>query len=209
MVLKKPAPKGLDMMKVPQTTGTPGWIILTYENSIPVCLWMTEKECQKLPCIADERICGDTFFRVEKVAPLEFVVCDIWMYNSNCVFACSTFEKRYEWTRELLSTFTFHVHGTVKLIHKSNYDFKTIKGYEHHTTETIGKLGYSTSNNTVKIKALELPDCYEITGKSGYLKVPDLKTSKYLRSLGKTFECECIQNEDTSWSLLENIPEID
>lgn len=198
------------MTVIPQSTGKSGWIVLTYDNAIPVCLWMTAQECRKLPCIIDERLCGDTFLRVEKIGPLEFLVADIWMFNSNCVFACSTFEQRHSWLKELLSTFTRHIDGTVHLIHKSNYSFPAIAGYEHHTNETIGKQGFFVEKDDSQIvhaTQMNMPDCYEVNG--GYLKVPDLRTSVYLRLKGKEFDCRCIANDDNSWSLVENIPDLE
>ena len=211
LVFRKPVPTGLETVRVPQSNGIPGWLVFTYTNDIPVCLWITAHECRKIPCIIDERICGDTFLRVEKIGPLDFLIADIWMYNSNCVFACSTFQQRYDWLALLLETCTSHVPGTAKLIHKSNFKFDIIRGYEEYSNETIGKPGYfieKDNSEIVQVIQLSTPDCYEVL-RGGYLKVPDLKTSFYLRSKGKEFECSCIRNEDDSWSIAENIPDID
>jgi hypothetical protein len=197
------------MTKIPQSTGKQGWIVLTYDKSIPVCLWISGQECFKLPFIADERICGDTFFKVEKISSLEFLVADIWVYNSNCVFMCSTFEQRQEWLKDLLEEFTFHLDGFVKLVHKSSYKFKNILGYEYYSDETVGKQGYFEENvNKVLITYLNIPDCFDVEGR-GYLRVPDLKTSLFLSSKGNSFEATCIENKDGSWSLKENIPDVE
>lgn len=162
--------------------------------------------------IADERICGDTFFRVEKIGDLDFVVSDIWMYNSNCVFACSTFKQRYHWLKKLLKTFTSHIPGTVKLIHKSDLpEGIKLKGSEEHSEEMVGKPGYFVEkDDSLAFTAVKLaiPDCYEISGK-GYLRVPDLKTSLYLRSKGETFTVKCIPCDDEFWDVAENIPEVE
>lgn len=212
LVYKKPVPQGLKTFKVPQTTGTPGWIVFTYEGKIPVCLWISATEHKRLPCIVDERICGDTFIKVEKIGTLDFVVSDIWMYNSNCVFACSTFKQRYEWLSKLLSRFTTYIEGiTIDLIHKSDLGDIPIRGYEEHTEETIGKPGYFIENDNTQrfmVTRLAIPDCYEIIGK-GYLRVPDMKTSVYLRSKGETFECRCVKYDDEFWDVVENIPEVE
>ena len=193
---------------------TSGWIIFTYENDIPVCLWASTQECKKLPCIVDERICGDTFLRVEKLSDLEYVVADIWLYNSNCVFACSTFKQRYEWLKVFLKTFTSFIEGvTIELIHKSDLEpGYFLKGYEDHPLNEIGKHGYYSDKDDSQlftIQKLSIPDCYEIVGKNAYLKVPDLKTSKYLRLKGQTFSCKCIPCEDEFWDVAENIPEVE
>jgi hypothetical protein len=108
--------------------------------------------------------------------------------------------------------FTCSIPGTVKLIHKSDFKFTKIKGYEEHNDETIGRPGYFIEKDNsiiVKFTRLEIPDCFKAVGVPGYLKVPDLKTSKYLRLKPSEFECKCIKNEDESWTLTENIPSID
>jgi hypothetical protein len=165
-----------------------------------------------MPCIVDERICGDTFIKVEKIGPLDFVISDIWMYNANCVFACSTFKQRYEWTYKLIKTFTSYIEGiTIDLIHKKELGDVDIQGYEEHTNETIGKPGYfieKDDSELVSIVRMSVPDCYEISGK-GYIKVPDIKTSIYLRSKGDEFQCRCIKTDDEFWELVENIPEVE
>jgi len=207
-VLKKPAPQEPDVFSVPQTTGKTGWIVFTYENNIPVCVYMTPQECLKLPCCVDERICNDTFLRVEKVSNLEFIVSDIWMLNSNCVFACSSFQQRYDLLKSFLSDFVFHVPGTLKLIHKSDLKNVKIRGNEYYSSD-IGAKGCFVEEvgDKVIVKRMATPDCYEIKGQKGYLKVPDLKTSAFLRSKGPEFECRCTQNEDGSWSLSEKVLE--
>jgi hypothetical protein len=209
-VFKKPVPTDSKCFRVPQTNGVPGWIALTYDKLKPVCFWVTSTETTRIPCIADERIFGDTIFRAERIGQLEFVISDIFIYNSNCIFACSTFEQRYVWLSTLLKSFTFSSTGTIKFIHKCNLDPKQkLRGYEDHI-DKIGSNGFFVEledPNLVEIIKLAIPDCYRV--QEGYLKVPDLKTSVYLRSKGDKFKCRCRKNEDGSWSLLENIPSID
>ena len=206
---------GLETFKVAQSTGEQGWIVFTYEKNIPVCLWINSQECKKVLCCIDERLCGDTFLKVEKLNELDYLVSDIWVYNSNCVFACSTFKQRYDWLHELLQTFFKCIPGkTINLIHKLDYKFKSneIAGYELWSTDIQGKQGYFVEDDksrTVTIVKMPIPDSYEIEDEKGYLKVPDLKTSLYLRSKGARFESICIQNKDDSWSLKENIPDVE
>lgn len=175
-------------------------------------MWVSRNECKKVPCIVDERICGDTFLRVEQIGELDFVVGDIWMYNSNCVFACSTFRQRYDWLKNVLSRFTSYIEGlTIDLIHKDDLGDVPIRGYEEHSEEMIGKLGYfmeKDSSEKMTIVKLAIPDCYQIPGK-GYLRVPDIKTSVFLRSKGERFECRCVLYEDEYWDIIENIPELE
>jgi hypothetical protein len=167
---------------------------------------MTTHECRKVQCIVDERLFGDTFLRAEKIGNFEFVIADIFIYNSNCVYACSTFEQRYEWLKELMGRFMHHIPGTARFIHKSDLTTQKLKGYEVHVDD-IGKPGYFLEEDTssVGVTKLPLPDCYEVDS-GGYLRVPDLKTSEYLRSKGQKFKCRCSKNEDGSWTILENIP---
>lgn len=170
---------------------------------------MNSHECTKIQCVVDERICGDTFLRVEKINNLEFVVSDIWIYNSNCVFACSTFSQRYEWLKKWIPLVLPMQDGMPKFIHKSE-STHSIRGYEEHPEE-IGKSGYyveKDNSELVNIVKLNIPDCYEVVGK-GYLRVPDLKTSIYLRSKGNTFDCRCVPYDDEFWDVVENIPEIE
>jgi hypothetical protein len=205
---------GLETFKVPQSTGEPGWIVFTYEKNIPVCLWINSQECKKLPCCIDERLCGDTFLKVEKLSEYDYLVADIWIYNSNCVFVCSTFQQRYKWLAELLSEFFRCIPGkTIRLIHKSTHDFKDqINGYEFWSSDIQGKQGYFVEDDksrNVTIVRTSIPDSYEVEGTSEYIKILDLTTSLYLRSKGPKFEACCIQNKDSSWTLLENIPDVE
>jgi len=177
-----------------------------------VCYWISTQECKKVPCVADERICGDTFLRVEKIDELNYIVSDIWMYNSNCVFVCSTFEQRYNWLKVWLPLVTKSIENvTIDLIHKSEMaDEIKIKGYEEYLDEN-GKHGYfveKDDSELLQVVKMSLPDCYEIVGK-GYLRVPDLKTSVYLRSKGDTFTCKCVKFDDEFWDVVENIPGVE
>jgi hypothetical protein len=170
---------------------------------------MNSHECKKIQCIADERICGDTFLRVEKINNNEFVISDIWMYNSNCVYACSTFSQRYEWLKQWIPLVLPSQKGMPKFIHKSESNHP-IRGYEEHPEE-VGKPGYyveKDDSEMLTVNRTNIPDCYEIVGK-GYLRVPDIKTSFYLRSKGETFQCKCIPYDDEFWDVVENIPDID
>lgn len=167
-----------------------------------MCMWFTSRECVQvnIPCCVDERICGDTFLRCEKIRN-DFIVSDIFIYNSNCVFACSTFEQRYNWLKDLLKFFQV-VPGFARFIHKSNLEkHHKIRGQESYLDE-IGSNGYYSEEKgeLVKIKKHILPDCYLIG--DSYLRVPDLKTSQYLRTLGSEFELRCDRNDDGSWSIL-------
>lgn len=174
-------------------------------------MWITPQECKKLPCSVDERICGGTFLRVERLSPLEFVVADIWMYNSNCVFACSSFLQRYDWLKLFLKMFTSYEKDiTIRLIHKSDISDVPIRGYEAYEDE-IGKNGYFIENDNTELVhfiRMNMSDCYESVPFTGYLKVPDIKTSFYLRAKGNEFDCKCIKIEN-DWVVSEKIPVVE
>jgi hypothetical protein len=199
---------------VPQTSGTPGWIVLTHDkNKIPVCMWITSRESLCIPCCVDERICCDTIFRAEKIGPLSFVIADIWLYNSNCVAACSTFEQRYTWTRNLLSMFHTPIEGTAKFIHKADLPKNTQLRGEEYYTSIVGSHGTYVDQpvlgEEITILKTEIQDVYRIQNKDGYIRVPDLKTSVYLRSKGSQFIMRCIAHDSESWTIVENIPELE
>ena len=200
-VFKKPAPQGSKLFSVPQTIGQNGWIVFSYENNIPVCVWVTSRETIRINCCVDERICGDTFLRCEKIRN-DYIVSDIFIYNSNCVFACSTFEQRFEWLKSLLK-FIHPVSNFPRFIHKSQLGPQhKCRGQESYTDE-IGTFGYYSeeSGQLIKIKKHILPDCFQI--EDSYLRVPDLKTSQFLRTMGAEFELRCLKNDDGSWSLVK------
>ena len=136
----------------------------------------------------------------------DFVVADMWVYNSNCVFSCSTFQQRYEWLKEWLQTFVYEYPGSIRLIHKSDLKTSRIRGYETYTND-IGAKGYFRDDDgtqKVTIKKMALPDCYEVNGQ-GYLRVPSLKLSEELRTYGKVFEAKCVPNEDGSWTFMSKV----
>lgn len=166
-------------------------------------MWITSQECFEISICADERICNDTFLRVEKQKDDTYVVSDIWMYNSNCVFACSTFQQRYDWLKEWIPMFIRCIPGTSKVIHKSEWKDTNYRGQEVYTNE-IGTYGFYTEQKGVLVTITKslIPDCYDVNKNQGYLKVPTLKVSQYLRTRGPEFEEYCTNNEDGSWSLV-------
>lgn len=168
-------------------------------------MWITSQECYEITVCADERICNDTFLRVEKQKDDTYVVSDIWIYNSNCVFACSTFQQRYNWLKEWIPMFIRSIPGTANIIHKSDWKETNHRGQEVYTNE-IGTYGFFTEQKGVLVTIIKtnIPDCYDVKSHGGYLKVPTLKDSQYLRTRGNEFQEYCTRNEDESWSLVSN-----
>jgi hypothetical protein len=86
-----------------------------------------------------------------------------------------------------------------------------IRGYEEHPDDLPGKPGFFVDKDDsviLDIVALPMPDCYEVKDK-GFLRVPDLKTSLFLRSKGASFKCRCIKFDEEFWDVAEKIPEVE
>jgi hypothetical protein len=155
----------------------------------------------------DERLFGDTIFRAEKLGDT-YVVSDVFVFNSTCIFVGSTFKQRYEWLKEVIKRFYTRLDGFAKLIHKSELPEKTvIKGYELYDNKEGSHGSFVEENIGFTVNKTDIPDVYTVDGQTGYVLVPDLKTSVYLRSKGNTFQLRCIQLEG-NWSIQEDIPEL-
>ena len=153
----------------------PSWIVLSHENNKPICSWITPKECVQLPIVLDERLFGDTIFKAVKTSD-GYNIQDVWMYNSSCIYAGSTFKQRSEWLTKILKT--FHNPILTRLFH---------------------------TRCVVTVRKGAIPDVYMVD--DGYIQIPDLKTSRYLRSKGNEFEMEC-EKQGESWIIRENIPDL-
>jgi len=156
-------------------------------------MWITARESCVIPICIDERLFGDSIFRAEKVSN-KYVISDCLVYNSSRIFMVSTFKERYDWLAQLLKRFT---HG---LIHKSELpvDIK-IKGYEVYDFKPGTKGSFEELCETIIRN--EIPDVYTVKDKKGYVLVPDLKTSVYLRSLGPEFQLSCVE-KDGNWAII-------
>lgn len=190
MVSKKPAPPE-HSFSVPQTSGQRGWLVLTQG----MALWITGKEARvtELQISVDERLCGDTFLCCEKIRN-DIVVSDIFIYNSIPVFQTTTFAQRYAWLQDLMR---FFAPCSVRILHKSALEpCHPIHGTEYYTDE---KGAFGTFVETGRFtKHPTLPDVY-LTDTGDYLKVPDLKTSVFLRTLGPVFSVPCTRTPDGAW----------
>ncbi len=178
--------------------------MLSHENNKPICTWIVGKESRNLSIVLDERLFGDTIFRAEQIDPMTYIVSDIWLYNSSCIFSCSTFQQRYDWLEKLLRQFHKSVPGLCTLVHKRWIpNTVPIRGYEVYD-DTPGGRGWFESPSETIIRS-DIPDVYFIKGKPGYLRVPTIEVSHYLRSKGEQFQLQCVQESDATWSVTENI----
>ncbi len=154
-------------------------------------------------------MCCDTLFRAERLDDQTYVIADCWLYNSNCVFACSSFAQRYRWLEALFTHAYTHAEGTVRLLHKSNLPAGTPLRGEEVYSSTVGAHGVFVDKPIYTIRATDLPDVYRIDGKEGYLRVPDLRTSLFLRTKGQQFQLSCLPYDEESWMVNENIPKLE
>jgi hypothetical protein len=182
-----------------------GWIVLSYDNNVPVCMWITARESCLIEVCLDERLFGDTIFRAEKIQN-KYVLSDIFSYNSCCIFTSSTFKQRYDWLKELLKR--FYQPGLAEFIHKSELpETMKIKGYEVYDFKEGSHGCFVEVDDSETIVRTEIPDVYTVVGKQGYVLVPDLKTSVFLRSKGSEFKLKCVQ-KDGNWLVSDIIPEV-
>jgi hypothetical protein len=193
-VFKKPVLPGLK--KVPQFVGQQGWIIFVYEGEIPKAFWVG-KDIQELTIALDERMFGDTIFRAEKISGYnhKYVLSDIFVFASTNIFVRTNFEERYSWISKILK-FHQQIPGLTELYSKESQF--PIKGYEYHDIKK-GSFGIYAEEKEIVYKT-EIPDVYFIRGKSGYVAVPDLKTSEFLRSKGSEFELD-IEEIEGIWHI--------
>jgi hypothetical protein len=56
-------------------------------------------------------------------------------------------------------------------------------------------------DQTETIIRTEIPDVYTVVGKQGYVLVPNLKTSQFLRSKGSEFKLKCVE-KDGNWEVI-------
>ena len=197
LVSKKPVPLEPDF-QVPQTKGQSGWIILAYEADLPVCVWMTPYETKYLKVCLDERLFGDTILRAE-LADGNYIISDVFVYNSSCVFAITTFRQRYDWLKQILER--FQKHGATKMFHKSSIPKVQIKGYEFYDSKVGSNGCFSDLDDSQTIQATDIPDVYTVKGQEGYVLVPTLKLSLLLRSKGSEFKMRCIQKQG-NWEII-------
>jgi len=195
LVSRKPAPPEPNF-KVPQTTGVMGWIVLTYDPG-PVCLWVTARETCIINICLDERLFGDTIMRAEKVRDI-YVISDVFVYNSSCIFNSTTFKERYDWSKAILER--FYRPGLAKLVHKSDIPENTkLRGHEVYDFKEGSHGCFAELEET--ILSTDIPDVYTVVGKQGYVLVPNLKISQFLRSKGSEFKMKCVE-KDGNWEVI-------
>lgn len=193
-------------MKVPQSTGIPGWLCLTRdEHGNPVSLLVQRREgnpkIMRVRCVLDERCYEDTIFRIEYTSTSIYLA-DVWMWNAFQMFNATNFLFRQKFLEDVYT----QMYTNCPQFQSHEIQLRTgvtdIRGYEYYS-DRIGERGvFVESNDIFEICATEIPDVYKLSN-GGYLRVRTLKLSRYLRTLGKTFKLKCHQNEDNTWSPVE------
>jgi hypothetical protein len=102
----------------------------------------------------------------------------------------------------------FYKKGLAEFVHKSDLPENiSLRGHEVYDFKE-GSHGcfVELEQFEIVIKS-EIPDVYTVKGKQGYVMVPDLKTSVFLRSKGGEFKLKCI-SQNGNWVCQEYIPEL-
>ncbi len=174
-----------------------GWIVLTYDPE-PICMWITARESCVINVCLDERLFGDTIMRAEKVRDT-YVISDVFVYNSSCIFKSTTFKQRYDWSKAILER--FYRPGLAKFIHKSDLPEMKLRGYEVYDDKEGSHGCFVEVEESETIIRTDIPDVYTVKGKQGYVLVPDLKTSVFLRSKGSEFKLKCAE-KNGNWEVI-------
>ena len=199
-------------VKVPQGGGIPGWLCLTRdESSKPIAFWIPRKENpvpQPIRVVWDERCFEDTILRVE-YTPTHVYLADAWMLNGTPLFTTTTFSKRQELLKSLFSMYTPCPEFETRAI-QLREDIEDIRGYEYYNNSEGEKGIFAECKKEEKLKyeiiATDIPDVYRVAD-VGYLRVRTMALSKKLRTLGRVFALECVQNEDGTWTpVIDSLP---
>ena len=194
-------------VKAPQGGGIPGWLCLTRdEHSKPIALWVPRKEnavAQPVRLVWDERCFEDTILRVE-YTPTHVFLADAWMLNGTPLFMNTTFGARQTMLKSIFALHTPCPEFETRAIRLRD-DITDIRGYEYYSNME-GEKGIfaeckKKEEETLKyeIVATDIPDVYKVAD-VGYLRVRTMALSKTLRSFGRVFALECVQNDDGTWT---------
>lgn len=198
-------------VKVPQGGGIPGWLCLTRdEQSNPIALWVPRKENptpQPIRVVWDERCFEDTILRVE-YTPTHVYIADAWMLNGTPLFMTTTFSERQVIVRALFGLYISCPQFENRKIQLRD-DITDIRGYEYYNN-TQGEKGIFAEQKKVEtlkyeIVATDIPDVYKVAD-VGYLRVQTMALSRKLRTLGRVFALECVQNDDGTWTPVIDSP---
>jgi len=192
--------------KVPQTTGMPGWLCLTRDDSSkPIAFWVQRKDNatpQVFRVVWDERCFEDTILRVEYTSTHVYIA-DVWMWNGTQMFKTRSFEQRATFLKAAFeATYTPCPEFESRKVDLRENAVE-IRGHEYYS-DAHGEKGIFIESkpdvsDKYEIVATDIPDVYKVAD-VGYLRVRTMSLSKQLRALGRVFTLECVQNEDGTWT---------
>ena len=203
---KKGSPRDDQTIRVPQTTGQSGWLLLQ-RNPEPQAHWIVRSQLshESVPFVIDERCFDDTIFRVEKHKDVLYLA-DVFCWQGTPVWTTLTFLERQEILKEFLAI----CYTPCRLFEWKQLKLRSdcpgpYKGLECFSNEP-GDVGTFTEDlrRLYTIRKTSIPDVYAVDGEDGYLDVPTLEVSQKLRTLGDVFQLYCQKStEDPSlWEII-------
>ena len=199
-------------IKAPQGGGIPGWLCLTRDDqSNPIALWIPRKEApvpQPIRVVWDHRCFEDTILRVE-YTPTHVYLADAWMLNGTPLFMTTTFSKRQDILKSLISMYTPCPEFETRKIQLRD-DVEDVRGYEYYTNIEGEKGVFAECKKEEKLKyeimTTDIPDVDKVAD-VGYLRVRTMALSRKLKTFGRVFALECVQNDDGTWTpVIDSLP---
>jgi hypothetical protein len=140
-LVKKGVPTSIQTVRSPQPNGTPGWILLSHNDTQAHALFVdgNGNRVEDVPLIVDERLCSDTILRAVRLSKGIIVVSDIWVLGGRNLHGKLPFAKRLELLAEILEL--FHTPDLTALVHPNDLPAGTLlRGYEYYD-DLPGSLG--------------------------------------------------------------------
>jgi hypothetical protein len=200
---KRMKPRDDQTIRVPQTIGQAGWLIL-HRTPTPECLWVVRSQLasERVPYVIDERCFDDTILRVERT-PTNVYLADVVLWQGVPVHTTHTYLERQALLEGFLTTcYTPCPEFEWKPLSLRSTATIALKGYEYYS-DAPGDVGAFSDDTRVLYTArrTDIPDVYSVDGHEGYLDVPDLPTSQRLLAMGEVFQLYCKQQGDL-WEIV-------
>jgi hypothetical protein len=200
---KRTNPRDDQTIRVPQTIGQAGWLIL-HRTPTPECLWVVRSQLasQSVPFVIDERCFDDTILRVERTSTHVYLA-DVFLWQGVPVHLTHSYTQRQALLQGFLDTcYTSCPEFEWKAMSLRSQALVQLKGYEYYS-DAPGDVGAFTEDTRVlyTIHRTEIPDVYAVEGEEGYLDVPDLATSQRLLALGDVFQLFC-KRQGELWEIV-------
>jgi hypothetical protein len=130
------------LLKVPQFVGTPGWLLLSHnESGDPIAMFADKQErIEIVYLVMDERVFSDTILRVVKLGPWRYVAYDLPVFNGTSLLETRSYRQRQETLAEVLEAFHFPDLISLETPAQIPLGDTPVRGYEHYD-ETPGSGG--------------------------------------------------------------------